>query len=888
MERRRFQFSRLLGIIRKVIPEGRALPEKEWQARHRAILLLTWLHAVGLTAFGFYRGFGPLQSLGEGALIAAAAMVGSWSKLSRSDRAAAASLGLITSSAILVQLSGGYIEAHFHFFVMLAIISLYQDWVPYLLAILFVGMEHGLTGQFVPSLVYNHPDAFAHPWKWAVIHAVFIGCESVVLLANWRISEQAHARADLVLNSAGETIIGLDPRGIITFANPAAAAMTGYPLDALVGQPIDRVLQNTEDDSPRIDLPRLLQDGKTEQRIDRIVLRRDGTPRRVDSALSPIREHGLIVGAVLTLKDETDRRQAEEALKRTFSLLSATLESTADGILVVDREGKLVRFNQKFIQMWNLPGSFIAPQENEKALAHIVSQLKDPEGFLIDLRKRYAASETEHQGLLELKDGRVFELFSQPQRIGGKTVGRVWSFRDITERKQTEERLQHLANFDPLTHLPNRTLFYERLGQALARARWPLRPVAVLFLDLDHFKTINDTLGHPFGDLLLKLVAERLTGCIREEDTVARLSGDEFVILLEELQARQDILLVAQKIVEALSTPFKLEGRELFITTSMGVAIYPDDGDHCETLLKNADTAMYRAKGQGRNHFQLYAPALDDQATDRLGLENGLRRALERKEFQLHYQPKVDLATRQIIGMESVVRWIRPGAGTLLPAEFIPLAEEIGLIIPLEEWVLRTACVQNRTWQEGGLAPFRIAVHISATHFRRKNLYEAITRLLDETGLSPHALELELKESTLMKGSETTVTTLRQLRAIGIDISIDDFGGGFSSLHHLKQFPVSTLKINRTFIHNITTDPDNRAIVTAIITLAHSLKRKVIAEAVETEEQLQFLRSLQCDQVQGYLLSHPLPAEEITRLLSRQRSNLSRSSESGARQQRTA
>ncbi|HZR46683.1 MAG TPA: PAS domain S-box protein, partial [Candidatus Manganitrophaceae bacterium] len=446
---------RLWMAVRKLIPEGRALPEKEWQGRHNAILILIWLHAVGLPLFGLYRGFSPARSIGEGAAIGAVAVVAGWSKPSRSARSAAASFALITSSAILVHLSGGYIEAHFHFFVMLAVISLYQDWVPYLLAILFVAIEHGLTGQFIPADVYNHPDAFAHPWKWAVIHAGFVWSESAVLLVNWGVSERARARNDLVLNSAGEAIIGLDLEGVITFANPATAQMTGYPLESLVGQPIDLILREADDrrsdrNAEPIDFSRK---GETPSRANKVVLRRDGSRLPVDSASSPIREHGAVVGRVVALKDEADRRRAEERLKRAFSLLSATLESTTDGILVVDGEGRIERFNHKFIRMWNLPDAVIASRDDHRTLAYLLGQLKDPGAFLRKVEALSAESEAESYDLLEFKDGRLFERFSQPQRVGGKNVGRVWSFRDITERKELEEQLRHAHKLEAVGQL---------------------------------------------------------------------------------------------------------------------------------------------------------------------------------------------------------------------------------------------------------------------------------------------------------------------------------------------------------------------------------------------------------------------------------------------------
>jgi len=442
--------------------------------------------------------------------------------------------------------------------------------------------------------------------------------------------------------------------------------------------------------------------------------------------------------------------------------------------------------------------------------------------------------------------------------------------REMAERRQAEERIVYLAYHDGLTDLPNRRLFEDRLGQELSRLRWRKRVMAVLFLDIDRFKQINDHLGHHIGDALLVAFSERLKRCLRPGDTVARLGGDEFAILLTDLARERDVTVIIQKILDSLIKPINIEGSDLSVTTSIGVSLSPKDGEDTSTLLKTADMAMYRAKEEGGNSFQYYDPALQKQRTEWLSLESALRQAVERQEFLLHYQPQVDLDSGRIVGVEALVRWMHSENGLVPPNKFIPLAEETGLIVPIGEWVLRTACAQAVIWRSGGFKDLRIAVNLSPRQFRQKNLIETVGRVLKETGIEPRCVELELTES-IMQNAEASIKALRQLNAMGLEISIDDFGMGYSSLSYLKRFPINTLKIDQAFIRHLTDDPDDPVIVTAIITLAHNLRLKAIAEGVETAEQLKLLRLLRCDRIQGYYFSHPLPADEISTLLAEDR-----------------
>lgn len=470
---------------------------------------------------------------------------------------------------------------------------------------------------------------------------------------------------------------------------------------------------------------------------------------------------------------------------------------------------------------------------------------------------------------------RHYELMQERTRLAGEIQAANEQLSRINLElealvAQKDSHIERIAHYDPVSNLPNRLLFCDRLKQAMVHAQRDDQIVAVMAMDLDRFKIINDTFGHPVGDRLLQAVAERLANHVRKGDTVARMGGDEFSFVLTDLNDSHHAGDVAQKILLSLAAdPFMLEDQEIFMSASIGISVYPVDGSDTTTLIKNADAALHHAKSEGRNNFQYYAQEMNASAMQRLTLESALRRALEREEFILYYQPQVDLASGRIIGLESLLRWQHPERGLVRPDEFIPLLEETGLIVPVGEWVLHSACRQGRAWQQSGFPPIRIAVNLSALQFRQPDLVGMVARILAETGLDPRSqeLELELTESLLMKNVEGTAAKLRQLHEMGVKLSIDDFGTGYSSLNYLKRFPLNSLKIDQSFVRDLSSDPDDAAIVSAIIALGHGLKLSVIAEGVETAGQLAYLREMKCDEMQGFLFSRPVPASEITQLL---------------------
>jgi len=565
-------------------------------------------------------------------------------------------------------------------------------------------------------------------------------------------------------------------------------------------------------------------------------------------------------------------KRSEENLRRSLSLLEATLESTADGILVVDSSGSIVAFNQKFRKMWKIPKGIMEKKEDQKAIGYVLKQLRDPDGFVASLQRLYSVPNLDCFDEIEFKDGRIFERYSIPQKMEEKIVGRVFSFRDVTERKRMEYQLVHQATHDALTGLPNRTLLIDRINQSIKYAKRHKRKVAILFLDLDRFKGVNDSLGHDTGDLLLKLVSERLGESIREYDTLTRWGGDEFVIVIPDLKAEDNVSSIIRHCMFSMEQPFHVQNHSITITCSMGVSFYPKDGQLATSLLKCADSAMYHAKSEGKNTFEFYKSHMTEVALEQLELENDLHQALQNKQLVLYYQPIVDIKNQSIKSVEALIRWKHPQRGLLSPDKFIPLAEETGLISSIGDWVLTEACQQVKAWHSAGLPSISVAVNVSINQFKQADFLEKVEKILKETNLETKFLELEISETGFMRNFNTFQTLLREIKNKGISLSIDDFGTGYSGLNYLKILPVDKLKIDKSFVQDeIYTTEKN--IVLSVLSLAKKLKLKVVAEGVETKEQYSFLQKHLCDEAQGYYFSRPVDAASMKHILEKVKEN---------------
>ena len=580
---------------------------------------------------------------------------------------------------------------------------------------------------------------------------------------------------------------------------------------------------------------------------------------------------------ILTVKEALKRYQQEKQLARqsktltkinqqlesSISLLQATLDATADGILVLDNDGRVVNYNQKFMEIWQLSSTPKGCEEG--VLSLVMAELADP--YANNLKARRTQFAQNNYDLWELKNGKILECYFQAQLLQEQQVGQVWSFRDVTQHKQAQALIQHQAFHDSLTNLPNRAFFDRELARILERAEHNHKMLAVMFLDLDRFKIINDTLGHAVGDLLLQSVVERLKKCVREQDIISRWGGDEFTLLLPEINSREDATAIAKRILKVLKSSFDLEGHHLHISSSIGIAIYPDDGTSADNLLKNADAALYSVKEKGRNDYQHYNLNLNSQARELLNLENDLHHALENQEFTLFYQPIVEVTTNKIVKMEALLRWQHPELGLVAPDLFIPIAEENGLIVAIGEWVLQTACAQVKAWQEIGLSSLKITVNLSARQFYNNDLVQTIAQVLQTTNLTPQSLELEITETATMRNTALAKQILSDLDAMGISLSMDDFGTGYSSLGYLRDFPFDTLKVDRSFTMDSIVNSHNLAIVNAIIALGKGLNLQIVAEGVESKQLKDLLEKLSCRYMQGYFFSLPLNKIEATDLL---------------------
>ncbi len=919
----------MLARLRAWLPRGSTLPPEAWLRRHRVLLTLLWLHVIALGFYAYSQGYGVGHAIQEAGVVAVIAVAATLAGIRRRLASALVALGLVTGSAVLVHLSDGFIEAHFHFFVMIALLTLYEDWIPFLVAAGYVLIHHGIAGTIDPETVFNHPDAVADPWKWAGIHALFVAGAGAAGVAAWKLNEDHRRDTEQALNHARDSdrsraeaqqlarlgsfewdtgsntvnwsdelfeVFGLEPRSV----EPSYERYIG---------------QVHPDDRERIAeaVGTTASTGKPFSHQYRAILA-DGSQRTFHARgeLVPDEDGGAptLVG---TCQDVTERAQAEsEALQRAAEqaavaeLGEAALAGgevaglMAEAIVVVARvleadnaaileslpgeEGFVVR------AATGEPGDLVgrrAPWGQGSQSGYTISS-----GRAVIVSDWQTETRFERSELLEAVQAR--SGVSLPIRGRGAAFGvlsvqsrslRDFSSEDVAflqsiahvlaaaiERRGSEEEMRHQALHDPLTGLPNRNLFSDRLAHALDLARRHGSLVAVLFCDLDQFKLVNDSLGHEAGDELLAAVAPRLRGALRDADTIARFGGDEFAILVEEGESERDATRVAERINEVLARPFVLRGRDHFVSATIGIAIGSGE-EEPQALIRDADAAMYRAKERGRGTYELFDELMRARALDHLRLENDLRRALDRNELEVHYQPVIDLGSGRIWSAEALLRWNHPEHGLMTPDAFIQIAEESGLIERIGAAVMVQACTAAAQWMEHAGSsngrPIGISVNLSARQVLDPGLIEIVRSAVETTGIDPNTVSLEITESALLDDADSTLLTLRELKGLGVDLALDDFGTGFSSLGYLQRFDFDVLKLDRAFVARLGHQASDAAIVSAITDMAGALGLEVVAEGVETDAQLERIHELGCRYAQGFLFARAVPSDEFIQLLGR-------------------
>jgi diguanylate cyclase (GGDEF)-like protein/PAS domain S-box-containing protein len=709
------------------------------------------------------------------------------------------------------------------------------------------------------------------PVSWLDEGALLFSMRDLTDRRRFEVARDEVARfRSLVHNAAAITML-VSASGEIESASAALTRMLGHDPEQCERRPLATIV--AEEDRPALQLA--MQESSADATAAHPVtvevrLLRHGGAAAVPYELSVVNlvDDPIVAGYVVTAHDITARTEAEHELRTALSLLQATLDSTADGLVVVDASGNITSINGRLAEMWMLPDSVWTNPVSRQAVTAILDQLIDPQIFMAKIEELARHPDMETTDVLEFKDGRVFERISKPQLVDGHVVGRVWSFRDSTERIRLETELSYQAFHDSLTGLANKALFTDRLNQAVARMDRTRKPIAVMFLDLDNFKTVNDSLGHSVGDELLRAVAEVLQGCIRQADTAARLGGDEFAVLIEYIEGHSDIVKLAERILTALRRPVTLDSTEVVATASVGIT-FGVPGSTGEQLLRNADLAMYMAKEHGKNCYEEYRDQMHTAIVGRLELEADLRRTSTSQELVVHYQPIIDLERDAVVGFEALVRWQHPLRGLLPPGAFVPFAEEVGLIDVVDRFVLVEACAQLHHWQEGGLVlpDVSVSVNLSAHELADSATETNVAEMLAASQFDPANLVLEITESAMVKGTRAVVQNLHALKALGLRIALDDFGTGYSSLAYLEQLPIDILKIDRSFVTALVDDEEQVGLAQAIIKIAETLGHTTIAEGVETAAQAARLRQLGCRLGQGYYLGVPMDARGTEAML---------------------